>query len=145
MGTFSRSNNQTFQKDMAAKKPSKAYQFVIAALKRNRKASFATIRDNAAKKRLKIYPIVYGRAQAQLGIVKMSKRGQGKKARQLAKKRGPGRPRKVEARRGPGRPRKSQAARGLDDIVAQISGLQKDRDRLAVTLEKVQGLIEGAL
>ena len=51
---------------MAAKKTS-AMDFILAQLKKNKKASYADIRDAATKKKLTIYPIMYGRAQAMLG------------------------------------------------------------------------------
>src|SRR5262245_52805263 len=82
---------------MAAKKSNPAMDFIVNTLKANRGASYADISESAAKKKLKVYPIMFGRAQALLGIVKMAPRGQGKMARKkagLPPKRGPGRPRK---------------------------------------------------
>ena len=73
-----------------------AFDFCRAYLKRNPKATFAKIRDAAAKKRLKLYPISYGRAQSLEGIVKTAKYGASKKKRAKQKavmKRRPGRPR----------------------------------------------------
>ena len=118
-----------------AKEASPSFAFITDYLRANKKAPFAEVRDAAAKKGHAIYPVSYGKAQAMLGIVKMSKRGEGKAARATKAKaaarggaagengtprRGPGRPRKVEAgaaggagaggpRRGPGRPRKNAA------------------------------------
>ena len=48
--------------DMAAKKSSPVMDFVTDYLKKQRDATFADVRDAAAKKRLTVYPIVYGRA-----------------------------------------------------------------------------------
>ena len=61
---------------MAPKKPqSPAMAFLVAALKRNRKAAYRDIKAAADKKKLKLFPIIFGRAQAMLGIVKSAKRG----------------------------------------------------------------------
>src|SRR5262245_25055019 len=92
-------------------------QLVVSELKKNKRTTFADVRAAAAKKKLTLYPITFGRAKALLGLVKVAKRGQGKAARARAAagpKRGPGRPRKNGSpaqlragRRGPGRPPKS--------------------------------------
>ena len=72
---------------MAAKKPSASMDFLLSALKSNPKAAYADIKAKADAKKLAIYPIMYGRAQALLGIVKSAKRGQGKAAKAAAAKR----------------------------------------------------------
>lgn len=71
---------------MAAKKPSPAMDFLVSALKRNPKAAYADLKQKADAKKLKLYPIMYGRAQALLGIVKSAKRGSGKAAKATAAK-----------------------------------------------------------
>jgi hypothetical protein len=71
---------------MAAKKPSPAMDFLVSALKSNPKAAYADLKAKADAKKLAIYPIMYGRAQALLGIVKSAKRGQGKAAKAKAAK-----------------------------------------------------------
>jgi len=63
-------------------------EFLVSALKANRKASYADIKAKADEKKLEIYPIMFGRAQALLGIVKSAKRGTGKFAKASAVKRG---------------------------------------------------------
>ena len=74
---------------MAAKKaPSPAMEFLVSALKANRKASYADLKAKADEKKLKLFPIMFGRAQALLGIVKSAKRGTGKFAKASAAKRG---------------------------------------------------------
>ena len=84
---------------MAAKKKksSKAgYDLAVKMLKRNPKVEYSAVKAAADKKRLSIYPIVYGRAKAALGLVKVAKYGQGKAKRAAAaKKRG----KKVPAKR----------------------------------------------
>jgi hypothetical protein len=70
---------------MAAKKPqSPAMEFLVSALKANRKASYADLKAKADDKKLSVFPIMFGRAQAMLGIVKMAKRGHGKAAKAKA-------------------------------------------------------------
>lgn len=67
---------------MAAKKPqSPAMEFLLASLEKNPKATYAEIKAAADEKKLAVYPIMFGRAQAMLGIVKSAKRGQGKAAK----------------------------------------------------------------
>ena len=74
---------------MAAKKaPSPAMEFLVSALKANRKASYADIKAKADEKKLKLFPIMFGRAQLLLGIVKGAKRGTGRFAKASAAKRG---------------------------------------------------------
>ena len=68
---------------MAAKKQNPAMDFIVASLKSNRSAKYADIAAAAAKKKLKIYPIMFGRAQALLGIVKSAPRGQGRAGRRF--------------------------------------------------------------
>lgn len=124
----------------AAKKPSREYEHVVAMLKKNKKADFASIRDAGAKKGMKIYPIVFGRAQAALGIVKSRKRGEGK----AAQKKSGG----AITRRGPGRPRKvtgGNAMAGLDSIIDQIKQTERERDRAIQTLQKIRELIDSAI
>src|SRR5688572_12588193 len=70
---------------MSSQKPqSPAMEFLVSALKANRKASYADLKAKADEKKLKVFPIMFGRAQALLGIVKSAKRGQGKVARAKA-------------------------------------------------------------
>jgi hypothetical protein len=69
-------------------------EFLVDALKRNPKASYADLKTKADEKKLKVFPIMYGRAQTLTGIVKMPKRGQGKaaKARAASASAAPARP-----------------------------------------------------
>ena len=95
---------------MAAKKDTSAMDFILAFLRKSKKASYAEVKAAAAEKQLNIYPIMYGRAQALLGYVEMRPRGQGKAAVARAAKvagsvsAAPAAPAAVK--RGPGRPRK---------------------------------------
>src|SRR5687768_18567095 len=60
--------------DMAAQKsPSPAMEFLVDSLKKNPKAAYADLKAKADEKGLKLYPIMYGRAQLTLGIAKAGK------------------------------------------------------------------------
>ena len=70
---------------MATQKPqSPAMAFLVDALKKNRKASYADLKAKADEKKLKLFPIMFGKAQVMLGIVKAAKRGTGKAAKASA-------------------------------------------------------------
>ncbi|MFY9340921.1 MAG: hypothetical protein WAT39_00435 [Planctomycetota bacterium] len=56
-------------------------EFLLSSLKANRKAAYADLKAKADEKKLAVYPIMFGRAQALLGIVKSAKRGTGKFAK----------------------------------------------------------------
>jgi hypothetical protein len=73
---------------MASQKPpSPAMEFLVDSLKKNPKAAYADIKAKADEKKLKLFPIMFGRAQLMLGIVKGAKRGTGKFAKASAAKR----------------------------------------------------------
>ncbi|MCA8963781.1 MAG: hypothetical protein H6838_03220 [Planctomycetes bacterium] len=133
---------------MAAKKTNPAFEFTIEYLKKNRKAAFADVRDAAAKKKLTLYPIMYGRAQALLGIVKQAPRGQGKakmaKAAKAARSAAPA----GAVKRGPGRPRKNPlpAFDGtIEGIVAAVKSSEQAKARYRAALEKIQSILSDAL
>ena len=143
----------------AKKKNTEGFAFITAALTKDKKVSYADIKVAAEKKGLTIHPIMYGRAQAMMGIVKSAKRGTGKFAQATREKaaggpkRGPGRPPKVAVdgapRRGPGRPRKNPLPAamgdGLEGIVAAVKASQQDLGRYRGALEKIQEILAGAL
>jgi len=58
--------------------------FLVDALKKNRKAAYADLKAKADEMKLKLFPIMFGRAQAMLGIVKWAKRGTGRFAKASA-------------------------------------------------------------
>lgn len=136
---------------MAAKKNPLGMEFIVAHLKKNRKAAYADVRAAAEKKGLVIYPIMYGRAQALLGIVKSSPRGSKKKAGTT--RRGPGRPPKTgrgpgrpPKRRGPGRPRKeSNPLDALQAMVADYRDNAREVERMRKVLESIRDLCDRQL
>ena len=121
----------------AAKKTNPAMDFIVASLKRNRNAKYSDIAAAAAKKRLKVFPIMFGRAQALLGIVKAAPRGQGKAARA-----------KAGQKRGPGRPRKNAGA-SFDDtiagIITAVKGGEQEKTRYRTALTRIQSILEDVL
>ena len=60
--------------------------FLVDQLSKNTKAVYADIKAKADARKLKLFPIMFGRAQALLGIVKSAKRGTGKFAKASAAK-----------------------------------------------------------
>lgn len=124
---------------MAAKK-NPAMDFIVDQLKKNRNAAYRDIHEAAKKRGYDIYPIMYGRAQAMLGIVKVAPRGQGKKAAATTARR-PGRP---PGKRGPGRPPRSTGAGGsIDDVITALKEGDRERDRYRRALEQIRGILEG--
>ncbi len=110
---------------------------IVACLKRDPKMSYADVKAGADKKKLKIFPIMFGRAQLTLGIVK---RGAGKTKRAAVAggspiKRGPGRPRKIE----------SAGAIDLSGILSAVKGAANESQRYRSALEKIQGVLADAL
>lgn len=136
--------------DMAAKKVSPAMEFIVEQLKKNRKIGYAEIKEAAEAKKLKVFPIMFGRAQALLGIVKMSPRGQGKAARAKAATASPDMLGVVK--RGPGRPRKNPVmatssfdSNSLDGIIAAVRSSEQAKARYRSALEKIQAILGSAL
>lgn len=143
---------------MAASKSNPAMEFIVDSLNSNRSAAYKDIADAAAKKKLKIYPIMFGRAQALLGIVKAAPRGQGKAAKAAkAKAAKTAAPAAAAApsllapvKRGPGRPRKNPlpapAFDGtLEGIVAAVKGSEQAKARYHAALSKIQAILAEVL
>ena len=134
---------------MAAKKNNPAMDFILEYLDGNRGASYKEILEAAAKKKLKIYPIMYGRAQALKGIVKSAPRGQGKAAKAKKAAAAPAAA-SAPAKRGPGRPRKVQVAAPafdgtIDGIVAAVKSSEQAKARFLVALQKIQAILADVL
>lgn len=70
---------------MPQKQGSPNLQFAVAALKRNPKIDFQSVKSAAEKRGLKMMPIIFGRAKLALGL---SKPGSGKRAGSTASARG---------------------------------------------------------
>ena len=135
---------------MAANKSNPAMEFIVDSLKSNRSAAYKDIAEAAAKKKLKIYPIMFGRAQALLGIVKAAPRGQGKMAKAKAAKAGKPVAAAAPVKRGPGRPRKNPIAMpsfdgSLEGIVAAVKGSEQAKARYHAALSKIQAILADVL
>ena len=137
---------------MAAKKAKPGFEFIIASLNKNKKASYKDIAAAAAAKKLKVFPVMFGRAQAMLGIIKQAKRGKGKRARVKADvvrvKVVIPRPAVVVGKRGPGRPRKNANAvldSTLKSIIAIVKSGELEKARYHKALERIQRLVADAL
>jgi hypothetical protein len=116
---------------MAEKKTQAGYEFFIEALKANKAASYAELREKAEGKGFKVFPIMYGRAKAALGLVKS---GAGKaKAAKVAKASKP----KAAAAAKRGRP-----MGGTDSKSGQIRELLKS-GKTAAEIAKAVGCTVG--
>lgn len=140
----------TIRKDkkLAAKKSSPAFDFVVAQLKKNKKAKYGDVAEAARKKGHKIFPIMYGRAKALLGLVESAPRGSGKAARRkVAKKKAAAR--KTTARRGPGRPRKTAAtslpAGSIEAVIKQVKAGEAEREGYRRALERIRAILDDVL
>ena len=108
--------------------------------------------EDPEKKKLLVYPIMFGRAKLLLGLVKagsakkaVAKRGPGR-PKGSKNKRGPGRPRKVAAR-SPGRPWESSGnpLDAIRDLLGSMKESERESAQLRSTLEKIRGLIRRAV
>jgi len=121
---------------MALKK-SGSMDFIVAHLKKHKQASYAEIRAAAEAKKLQVYPIMYGRAQALLGIVKSKPRGQGKARKKAA-----------ASVRGGGRPRKRAGGidtNALDNVIAAVKTSEQDKARYRSALDRIRVILGNAL
>lgn len=128
----------------AKKKPGpEALQFIVDYLKSDKSASYADIRVAAEKKGFIVWPIMYGKAKAILGMVPVAKRGHGKAAKAARL----GRPvATATVKRGPGRPPKSAAAvssfDSLDALIGALKDGESERHRLRKALDQIRGILE---
>ena len=140
---------------MAAKKPPakqtavtakklSAIDFTRAFVRKKPKAEFKEVRAAAQKKGLKLYPIVYGRAKALEGLVKIAPYGSKKKKKPGT--RGPGRPKGSKTkRRGPQGKTAATAMDSLETMLAAMRNSNRDRERYQKALQKISDILEQAL
>ncbi|HLU38985.1 MAG TPA: hypothetical protein VK081_06340 [Planctomycetota bacterium] len=126
---------------MAAKKNAPAMDFIVEALKKNKNVPYSEVAEQARKRNLKIYPIMYGRAKALLGLVPVSPRGQGRKSGSTAA-RTSGR---TPARRGPGRPPRVTDMSSIEAVIAALKDGERERDRYRRALEQIRGILEAVV
>jgi hypothetical protein len=146
---------------MAAKKNTAAMDLIVAALKSNPSASYKEIAAEAAKAKLQVFPIMYGRAQKLLGLAKgagkAKKAKPAKAAKAKAKAKAAAKPVVVAAmadgapvKRGRGRPRKhplpvAANAASLDGIIAAVKSADQARARYMAAIQKIQAVLADAL
>lgn len=127
---------------MAAKKQS-AIEFTRAFVKKKPKAEFKEVQAAGKKKGLVIFPIVYGRAKALEGLVKVAPYGSKKKKKTTKK-----------GRRGPGRPKGSRNKRtakpshnvatamdSLESVIAAMRKSNEERERYQRALQKINDIL----
>ena len=133
---------------MAAKK-SATLAFTRQYLRKKPEASFAEIRDAAAEKDLKIYPIVFGRAKALEGLVKVAPYGSKKKAREAKKAEAAAEMSAGSEEAIPADKTAGAAPSGaLESIDALIAGMRENHDeraRYRAALIKISEILDAIL
>ena len=109
-----------------------AIEFAKARLSLNPEASFAEIKAQANVEGLVVYPVVYGRAKALLGLVPTAPYGSKSKARKA---------RETE----PSGPASGGPLAPLEELIAELREAVQERDRYRDTLEKLVARIQAEL
>ncbi|MHC4513710.1 MAG: hypothetical protein ACYTGW_02305 [Planctomycetota bacterium] len=138
-------------------------EFVKEKLKQNPEAAYSEIKAQAKLEGLTVYPVVYGRAKALLGLVPTAPYGSKSKARKKAKeakalqealRKAEGDEDKDREGNGRSRARHGRAARvdpssdplsSLETLVSDLKATVAERDRYRSVLEKVIGLLRAEL
>ena len=134
---------------MAAKVKSESFDFVLTLLEKNPSIAYADVAAAAQKKGFKIFPIVYGRAKAKLGLVPTAPRGTGVAAR--ARKKADSAAAAANASRvarPTAAPRNSSNGRtfdGLESVISHVKNSEAERERFRGALVKIQAILESAL
>lgn len=114
-----------------------AMQFVLDYLKRHRKAPYADVQAAGKEKGLTIWPILYGKAQLTLGIVRKKRKAKKAGAPMVAATRSVGRPR--------GRSRKAGAAARLNGLGPALTDLINRVERYQMALEEIGRAVKDAI
>ncbi len=117
--------------------------FLVEFLQKNRSATYAEVRAAAETKKIEVYPIMYGRAQTLVGIVKAKPRGQGKTAMAAAEQRNPVRAPKAAPVSAPATA--SFDTSSLEGIIAAVKSSEQTKARYRSALEKIQSILGAAL
>jgi hypothetical protein len=136
-------------------------EFVKEKLKQNPEASYKEIKAQAKLEGLTVYPVVYGRAKALLGLVPTAPYGSKSKARKQAKEAKEAKAleaafKKAEEREdnGSSASRRVRTVRSadasdplssLETLVSDLKATVAERDRYRRVLEKVVGLLKAEL
>ncbi|MBL8754887.1 MAG: hypothetical protein JNK15_16400 [Planctomycetes bacterium] len=132
---------------MADKKTNPAMEFLLEVLKNDKDAVYKDAAEAAAKKKLKVFPIMWGKAKVILGHVKAAPRGQGKAAKAKAKAAKVAGTAPV-AKRGPGRPPKAAASAftgSLEGIIAAVKDSEQAKTRYRQAVAKIQSILADVL
>ena len=145
-------------------------QFAIDELQKDPTISFADVRDRAAMHGLTVFPIVYGRAKALLGLVKVAPRGTGKRAQANAIRKaaedaqdrvvaqpveepqaepepeGDQASKPLAKRKRVKRPRAQGGVSGrIEDLLADVVRIGEEWDRYRAALEQIVAVLDEAL
>src|SRR5262245_19187774 len=110
-----------------------AMAFIVAFLKDNPTATYAVVKAEAESRGLVVYPIMFGRAQAMLGLVEVAPRGTGKRRRA-------GREQAAETTLPP-----TVDPSSLAGLVTTIRQSEEQRIRYRGALEHVSAILRQAL
>ena len=125
---------------MAAKK-SEALEFTRQFLRDKPEASFAEIRDAAAEKDIKLYPIVYGRAKALEGLVEVAPYGSKKKAKERAAAASAAPAPEAEPEAAP----LEAAAGSIDEVIQSMRDQHSERERYRQALIRISEILDEIL
>jgi hypothetical protein len=140
---------------VAAKKSSPPFDFIVEHLKKTPTAPYAEIAAAAQKKGLKIFPIMYGRAKAMLGLVDSAPRGTGKAAKEkkaAARRATAARGGAAAAERRAAPARAARAAKaapasdgGIESVIAQVKASAAERESYRAALQKIREILDGVI
>ncbi len=133
-----------------------AIEFAKEKLNLNPEASYAEIKAQAKFEGIPIFPVVYGRAKALLGLVPTAPYGSKSKARKQAAEEKAERDRLATAEPAATNGSRSRTesvqsavpsdpAAGLEAMIEDLRTAVKERDRYRITLEKITDLIQAEL
>jgi len=134
---------------MAAGEMNPMMAAVCKVLEKNPAVDFQTVKAKVAKHGV-LFPIVYGRAKALLGLVKTKPRkDRATGPSEAPVKRGPGRPRKgpleavaaSTARRHKTEIVNGYAADGADGLPKKLDALIQERNRISKLIEEIEAIL----
>ena len=138
---------------MAAKKTKGSnkpgYDFLVSALEKKPDAVYGDLKAKAEQKGMVVFPIMYGRAKAALGLVPSGRGPAKKKTTERTTTRKTAAATSAPKRRGRPPKARSAARNGADprlnDLIGLIQSASTDRERMRSALEKIRDVIQSAL
>lgn len=134
-----------------------AIEFAKLKLNLNPEATYAEIKAQASFEGIPIFPVVYGRAKALLGLVPTAPYGSKSKARKQAAEESAERERVAAAPEPPvtngsgsrierfAATTATEPATGFEAMINDLRTAVQERDRYRAVLEKITGLIQAEL